>query len=187
MVAVLTPTWPASGRRSVLRLAFALSAALVVLGLPPASPARAAGGLVAAYAFDEGTGNTVTDASGNGNTGTISGATWTSGQYSYGLAFNGTSSRVDVPDAASLQLTTAMTLEAWVKPTTITSKWRDVIYKGKDNYYLMATSIRTPASRWRGATIAGVNTKAFGTAALAIEHLDASGDHLRRRRAHGSS
>ena len=40
--------------------------------------ARRAGGLVAAYAFDEGTGTTVADASGNGNTGTIANATWTS-------------------------------------------------------------------------------------------------------------
>ena len=37
-------------------------------------------------------------------------------------------------------LTTAMTLAAWVKPSTVTSAWRDVIYKGNDNYYLEATS-----------------------------------------------
>ena len=166
MVTVLTRPWPTSGRRSVLRLAFAFSAVLLVLGLPPASPARAAGGLVAAYGFDEGTGPSVADASGNGNTGTLSGATWTSGKYSYGLGFNGTSSRVDVPNAASLQLTTAMTLEAWVNPTTATSKWRDVIYKGRDNYYLEASS--TNAGKPVGAgIIGGVNTKASGTAPLA--------------------
>jgi len=33
--------------------------------------------LIAACGFDEGTGTTVTDASGNGHPGTISGATWT--------------------------------------------------------------------------------------------------------------
>ena len=34
-----------------------------------------------------------------------------------------------------------MTLEAWVNPTTVSNAWRDVIMKGKDNYYLSATSI----------------------------------------------
>jgi hypothetical protein len=87
----------------------ALVLGLVLLGLVPL-PARAAGGLVAAYAFDEAAGNTLSDASGNGNTGTISGATWTSGRYSYGLAFNGSSARVNVQDAPSLDLTSAMTL-----------------------------------------------------------------------------
>jgi hypothetical protein len=33
-----------------------------------------------------------------------------------------------------------MTLEAWVNPTTLTGIWRDVIYKGDDNYYLAADS-----------------------------------------------
>jgi len=33
-----------------------------------------------------------------------------------------------------------MTLEAWVYPTTVNSAWRDVIYKGNDNYYLKGTS-----------------------------------------------
>ena len=37
------------------------------------------------------------------------------------LSFNGTSARVNVPDAASLQLTSGMTLEAWVNPATVTS------------------------------------------------------------------
>ena len=150
-------------RRRLIRSALVLG--LVLLGLAPL-PARAAGGLVAAYAFDEATGSTLSDASGNGNTGTISGATWTSGRYSYGLAFNGSSARVNVQDTPSLDLTTAMTLEAWVKPTTVTSSWRDVIYKGNDNYYLEATSTST-ARPVGGATIAGVHPQATGTVAIA--------------------
>ena len=58
-------------------------------------------GLVAAYAFDEGSGTTVADASGNGNNGTVANATWTTGgKYGNALSFNGTSSRVTIPDAA---------------------------------------------------------------------------------------
>jgi hypothetical protein len=97
--------------------------------------------LVAAYNFNEGSGTIVNDASGSGNNGTISGATWTtSGKYGNALSFNGSNSRVTVPDSSSLHLTTGMTLEAWVYPTMISSVWRDVIEKGNDNYYLMATA-----------------------------------------------
>src|SRR4029079_16592784 len=48
----------------------------VLVDAPIAIPTVA--GLVAAYGFDEGSGTNVTDASGNGNTGTVSGSvTWT--------------------------------------------------------------------------------------------------------------
>jgi glucose/arabinose dehydrogenase/chitodextrinase len=166
-----TAGWPfvrrSRGGRLASRIAVTSTMALLFLGLPPGSPASAAGGLVAAYAFDEGSGTAIADASGNGNNGTLSGAGWTSGRYSYGLTFNGSSARVNVPDSASLDLTTAMTLEAWVMPTTVTSAWRDVIYKGNDNYYLMATSSRT-ARPVGGATISGIHQEATGTAPIAV-------------------
>ena len=46
-----------------------------------------------------------------------------------------------------------MTLEAWVNPSTVNGNWRDVVYKGNDNYYLEATS--TNASRPDARLIAG--------------------------------
>ena len=68
------------------------------------------------------------DVSGNGNTGTIGGATWTTvGKFGNALVFNGTSAQVTVPNAASLQLTTGMTLEAWVFPTATPTGWRAVV------------------------------------------------------------
>ncbi|MGE5057514.1 MAG: hypothetical protein ACM3WP_25410, partial [Acidobacteriota bacterium] len=98
-------------------------------------------GLVAAYSFNEGTGTTVGDSSGSGNTGTVANATWTtSAKFGNALVFNGSSSLVTINDSGSLHLTTAMTLEAWVNPSTVSSAWRDVIYKGDDNYYLEGTS-----------------------------------------------
>ena len=58
-------------------------------------------------AFNEGTGTTVTDSSGNGNNGTITNATWsTAGKYGNALVFNGTNARVNINDSASLHLTT---------------------------------------------------------------------------------
>ena len=69
----------------------AVVAAVVGTGFVAAQPAKAATGLVAAYGFDEGTGTTVTDASGNGNTGTTSNTTWAAtGKYGKALQFNGT-------------------------------------------------------------------------------------------------
>src|SRR5690242_1389201 len=152
-------------------LALSLLAIAAMIGVPgiasaPASMA-ATTGLVAAYGFDEGSGTTVTDASGNGNTGTITNAAWAAtGKYGKALQFNGTNAFVSIPNAASLQLSTGMTLEAWVNPSTVNANWRDVIYKGNDNYYLEATS--TSASKPDAGLIAGGSyADAFGTAKLA--------------------
>ena len=74
-----------------------------------------ASGLVAAYAFNEGSGTTTADASGNGLSGTLSGTTWTAaGKYGNALSFNGTSSFVDLGNPAALRLTGSMTWSAWV-------------------------------------------------------------------------
>ncbi|HKS35608.1 MAG TPA: PQQ-dependent sugar dehydrogenase, partial [Verrucomicrobiae bacterium] len=74
------------------------------------------GGLAAAYGFNEGTGTMVTDASGNGHGGALSGATWTpSGRYGGALSFNGSSSYVDLGNPPGLQLTGSKTWSAWVK------------------------------------------------------------------------
>ena len=67
--------------------------------------------------------------------------------------FDGTA-RVTVNDAPSLDLTTAMTLEAWVSPTIAEDRWRDVIYKGNDNYYLMASTPNgPPGDRWHDSRV----------------------------------
>src|SRR5207302_3648545 len=72
---------------------------------------------------------------------------------------------VTIADRASLHLTTAMTLESWVNPTTVTSAWRDVIYKGNDNYYLAATTTNSsrPAG---GGTYSGANLNLYGPSKL---------------------
>ena len=124
-----------------------------------------------------GTGTTVDRSSGNGNNGTITNATWTTaGKYGDALVFNGTSALVTINDSASLHLTTAMTLEAWVNPSTVSSAWRDVIYKGNDNYYLEATSTNgvLPAAGARWARGRG-DLRHGGPGG---QHLDAPGGDL---------
>jgi hypothetical protein len=86
-------------------------------------------GLVLALGFNEGTGGTATDASGAGNHGTLSGATWsTAGRFGGAVSFDGVNDLVTIADTASLDLTTGMTLEAWVRPTTING-WETVLLK----------------------------------------------------------
>ena len=84
---------------------------------------------VAAYAMDEGGGGTVADGTGNGNTGTLSGTSWTDGQYGGGLDFNGTSSQVMVPHAASLVLGGELTISAWVRPRSL-GNYNTIVSKG---------------------------------------------------------
>ena len=88
------------------------SATTAAASPPPSSS------LVAAYAFDEGSGSTVTDAIGNGNGGTLQGASWTTSGKS-GSRRSPSTGRVRgwrSTDSPSLHLTSAMTLEAWVYP-----------------------------------------------------------------------
>ena len=101
------------------------------------------------------------------STGAVANGSWSAaGKFGKALSFNGTSSRVTVPDAAALDLTTGMTLEAWVNPAVAPTGWKDVIYKGNDNYYLEASSSggNRPVG---GAIIGGSQSQAFGTAQLA--------------------
>src|ERR1044072_889219 len=149
------------GYRSIAAAGFGPLAPLSSLMNP--SPTRAqTPGLVAAYALSEGSGTTVADTSGNNNNGTISAATWTSaGRFGNALVFNGTSARVTAPAAASLRLTTGMTLEAWVFPTETPTYWRAIVDKTVDGYYLMASSSQDgqpPA----GGTLGGGEANTLG-------------------------
>ena len=138
-------------------------------------------GLVAAYSFNEGTGTTVLDASGNGNTGTLTSTTWTNtGKYGNALSFNGSTSWVTVPDSASLHLTNKMTLEAWVNPNLLNGAWRTVMIKQQTGagvaYSLYEdTDQHVPVTQ---AYTTGEND-AYGTALLALNiwtHLTATYD-----------
>src|SRR5580765_412246 len=112
------PQWAASsGLRSPLSrgaLYLALVLAIAVVVLPGAAPAAAPTGLVAAYSFDDGAGSVLGDSSGNGHTGTISGASWTSGHDGGALSFDGSSASVDL-GALGTFYQSGFTLEGWVK------------------------------------------------------------------------
>ena len=105
-----------------------------------------ANGLVAAYGFEEASGNIVVDASGKSNHGSMQDTTRISnGRFGKALAFDGAKSFVTINDNNSLDLATGMTLEAWVynSNTSDPSLWGSVIWKettGNGVYYLYGNS-----------------------------------------------
>jgi hypothetical protein len=74
-------------------------------------------GLVGYWSLNDARGAKAGDSSGQGNTGTITGAAWVDGKHGKALSFNGSSDYVDVPDAAPLNPAN-ITMSAWVKTTT---------------------------------------------------------------------
>ena len=112
--------------------------------------ANTVSGLVAAYSFNEGTGAVINDSSGKGNNGTMSNAAWTaSGKFGTALSFNGTNAWVTVPDPPSLDLTTGMTLEAWLDPASLSS-WRAAIMKETSNDMAYSLYANTSGNRIAG-------------------------------------
>jgi hypothetical protein len=71
-----------------------------------------ANGPLVAYSFNVGSGTTVPDVSGHGVTGTVSGASWTTGKNGSGLTFNGAGSVVTTPYATNLA---SWSISVWVK------------------------------------------------------------------------
>jgi hypothetical protein len=90
-------------------------------------------GLRAAYGFNDGTGTSVSDSSGNALTGAIAGgAAWTaSGRFGGALTFDGIDDYVRVPSSSRLNVTTG-TVEAWVRLDTL-GRWHGVVAKGNAN------------------------------------------------------
>src|SRR2546426_3753993 len=129
----------------------------------------AAAGLVAAYSFDEGSGSTLGDVSGTGNVGTlVNGPAWNAaGKFGSALSFDGINDIVNIADSNSLDLTTGMTLEAWVKPSAL-SGYRTVLMKdvpAELSYAMYASGDVNRPNAWGRTNNAssGIN----GSAALA--------------------
>ena len=116
--------------------------------------------LVAAYNFDETSGSSVVDGSANGNNGTVTGASRTSnGKYGRALSFHGTSNWVTIADAGVLDLSTQMTIEAWVYPTSLGSANRSVVVKEAGTsfrYALDAHRASRPGGRLNTGTVKSI-------------------------------
>ncbi|HYE85337.1 MAG TPA: chitobiase/beta-hexosaminidase C-terminal domain-containing protein, partial [Vicinamibacterales bacterium] len=76
-------------------------------------------GVGGAWGFEEGAGPITADSSGNGNTGTLLGASWSAGRYSGGLAFDGVDDRIRIADAETLDASGEVSVAAWIKPSDV--------------------------------------------------------------------
>jgi hypothetical protein len=91
-----------------------LIAATAILSFPAINAQTSTPGLISYWKFDEGSGTTASDSSGNSNTASISGSTWVAGKSGTALNFDGAKNFLSVPDSASLTISKTLTLEAWV-------------------------------------------------------------------------
>jgi RHS repeat-associated protein len=88
---------------------------LITADAPVSPPPPPTSGLVAYWKFDENTGATTADSSGNGHTGTLNGPAWTTGQANAALSFDGTNDMVTNNGISSL--TNNFTLSFWAQPS----------------------------------------------------------------------
>ena len=100
------------------------------------------------------------------------------GKYGGALTFDGVNDIVNIADANSLDLTTAMTLEAWVRPTALGTNWRTVVFKEQAGHYIYGLYANTGTSRPSANVISGgVDRDLRGASALATNtwsHLAAT-------------
>ncbi len=101
--------------------------------ITPVQPA--ATGLAAYYTFDEGSGTTAKDTSGNGNNGTINGnPQWVAGKVGGALAFDGAGDYVNCGKGASLVIRDTITVACWIKVASFTRNWETILGMGDDSY-----------------------------------------------------
>ncbi len=134
----------------------------------PDQPPPPATGLVAAYGFNAGSGSTVADGSGRGNRGSVSGAAWSSGgRFGSALSFDGVNDWVTVADAGSLDLTSGMTLEAWVRPSRL-GNWRTVVFKERPGGVVYGLYGDQAGGRPLGQVFIGGERNAVGSSSLPL-------------------
>ena len=122
--------------------------ATVPLLMCPSLAAAQTSGLVAAYAFNETSGTTALDASGNGNNGVLTnGPLFVVGKNSNGVRLDGVNDYVNLSNPASLRLTGSMTLSAWINSSAFPVDDAAIISKRQSSetgYQLDTTIDRGP-------------------------------------------
>ncbi|MEK7169610.1 MAG: LamG-like jellyroll fold domain-containing protein [Patescibacteria group bacterium] len=98
-------------------------------------------GLVGYWHFDEATSTPAYDASGYGNTGTLTNSpTWqTAASCKVGgcLNFNGTTNYVNIADSSSLEITGNITIGLWVNPGATQKAYADLLSKHSNGGYVI--------------------------------------------------
>ena len=135
-----------SGRRNAVIAASLVLSLLTVSGVLAqrhgfsfmAAPAlvQSPGQLIGFWKFDEGSGTSTADASGNNHTATLqNGPTWTMGRVGMALSFDGVNDYVRMGSASDLVMTNYGTISFWIYPTSTTA---DGIILNKEGEYEVA-------------------------------------------------
>src|SRR3989344_3567658 len=134
------------------------------IGLAQVLPTAPTSGLIAHWKFDEGSGTTVSDSSGNGNTGTLTnGPTFTTGKIGQGLSFDGINDAVQISDSNSLDVS-QITVSAWVRKISDAPSWSMIASRQAgtgtgDNWILFYNS--SANDEYRFSAQGGTNIKLY--------------------------
>jgi len=135
--------------------------AAVALALVDVQPKK--DGLVGSWSFDEGSGTTAYDGSGNRNIGTLNNfdwnatSGWTSGKFGKGLQFDGTNDYVDAGNAASLKNAignNSFAVSAWFVSagTQGTTNGAEIVEKYNPGFLLRVHALGTAIIASNGTT-----------------------------------
>jgi len=125
-------------------------------------------GLIGFWKFDEGGGSVANDSSGNGNSGTISGTTWTTGKFGNALNFNGSSG--NYVNVSVIKPNGTYSVSAWVYKNSITAhqyifdaRTSDTV--GTGYLYWDYTTVTLHYSSGGASYVDGVTTNILGSGA----------------------
>ncbi len=110
------------------RVIFLISCVLLMM-----TPSKVSAELVAYWTFDEASGDTVYDSTGNGNDGTIFGAQRVAGMYGNALEFNAADNYVEVPTSDSLEIDENVSIAAWINWIDAGDGWLAIMANGQQN------------------------------------------------------
>lgn len=138
-------------------------------------------GLVAGYGFSEGIGLTTADSSGNGFTGTLNGATWTTaGKFGNALSFNGSSASVALGNwnisGSALTLTAYVRATDWKSTEDVRIISKATGTQEQEHWWMLSETDNKPRFRLKAG---GSTSTLVGTSTLPLNtwvHLAATYD-----------
>jgi Concanavalin A-like lectin/glucanases superfamily len=159
-------SWSDGGAQAHTIVVPAVDRSFVATFQPSAAPP-----VIAAYAFNEGTGTTAVDASGNGVTGALAnGATWGTGRNAGAVQLDGVNDFVELGNPTALQLTGSMTVSAWINSSAFPADDAAIVSKrtsSRIGFQLDTTVDRGPRTiGFKLTTTSGGQMFRYGATAL---------------------
>jgi predicted nucleotidyltransferase len=122
-------------------------------------------GLVGYWKFDENTGTTTADSSGNNNSGTlVNSPTWITGKYTKAIEYNGTTQYVNFPSLPSVSV--PYSVSAWIKPQALGSPQTFLSLRGSNTYPIFNLHSNNKLLAYSGADKYRYGSKVFSSADL---------------------